>query len=264
MAHPVADLRKQHTALRAALEACLAKPRPNPVHNLRTTTRRLQAQLVLIPLLPDSPKITRQSRRVLKAAKSIRQAAGKVRDLDVHADQLAELPQTADNKALAKSLAQKRDLQAVKLQRILHKRQPKLLATLDDLETALRPARNLALSPIQASRLARRWFADATSTLNPTDPAQLHKLRKAAKLARYIAEAAAGPTPSPTARHFNQIQQCAGEWHDWLTLTDFAHKHLDPSNPLLATLTQRRNRIHRTTLTLTRGLKPPREIRAKA
>jgi CHAD domain-containing protein len=266
MSHAVATLHKQTVALRDAIISCLAKPKPKCVHNLRTTARRIQAQLELIPLLPDAPKITAQSKRALKAIKPIRQAAGKVRDLDVHLDHLADLPKTADPEALAKILDQKRDRQADKLQRILHKRQAKLLAALDLLEAALVPARTLPLSPAQAGNLARSWFASSTAHLNPTDPAQFHELRKAAKLARYIAEAA--NAPSPTARRFNRIQQTSGDWHDWLTLTTFAGKHLDPSSPLLSILKQRRDRSHETALHLIRTsiptLKPPRKTRAKS
>jgi CHAD domain-containing protein len=262
MSHPVATLHKQTVALRAAIIACLAKPKPKPVHTLRTTARRIQAQLELIPLLTNAPKVAPESRRAMKAVKPIRQAAGEVRDLDVHADHLAELPQTTDSEALARVLSQKRDREAEKLQRILHKRQGKMLAAIDDLEAALVPAHNLQLSPARASQFARRWFADSTSHLNPRDPAQFHELRKAAKLARYIAEAA--NAPSPTARRFNRIQQATGEWHDWLTLTIFARKHLARSSPLLTILKQRCDHTHHTALMLASTIKPPRKTRSKA
>lgn len=248
MSNPVADLRKRGIALRKALEASLRKPKPEPVHKLRTHIRRIEAQLKLISLLPSSPDIAEQSRHFLKAAKAIRQAAGNLRDVDVHTNQLAELPETTGSKTLIKALSRKRDRQANKLQRALRKHRVNLFVAMDDLEAALRPASGLTLSPTTANRLARHWFADATSTLNPTDPAQLHDLRKAAKLARYIAETTSSLTPSPTARHFGQIQQTIGEWHDWLTLTDFALQHLSSSSPLIATLKQRRDHLHRKAL----------------
>jgi CHAD domain-containing protein len=257
MSNPVADLRKRGIALRKALEASLRKPRPEPVHKLRTHIRRIEAQLKLISLLPSSPDITAQSRRFLKTAKAIRQTAGNLRDVDVHINQLAELPEITSTKALTKALNRRRDRQADKLQRALHKHRTKLFSALDDLEVALRPARTLTLSPSAVNHLAFHWFDDATSTLNPADPAQLHDLRKAAKLARYMAEIASSSTPSPTARHFSEIQQAIGDWHDWLTLTDFARQHLPLSSPLLATLKQRRDNLHRKALIAAHTPPPP-------
>lgn len=262
MSHPVSELRKQTLALRASLKDCLAKPRPNQVHNIRTATRRVEAELELFPLLGDAPTIASQSKRFLKAAKRIRQAAGKVRDLDVHTDRVAEFPKTADSKTLAKALTRKRKRESDKLQRTLHKHEHKLLAVLADLEAALLPARSLSLSGTQADQIARRWFDTSASHLDPEDPAQFHELRKAAKLARYIAETAS--PSSPTARHFNRIQQTTGDWHDWLTLTDFACKHLPPSSPLLTILKQHRDQAHRTALIAARSIKSPRKTRTAA
>ena len=257
MAHPVTHLREQGIALRAAIEDCLHKPKPQPVHTVRSTTRRLEALLELFPLLPHTPKIKKQSRLLRKATNPIRRAAGRVRDLDVHATHLEELPPTPDTAHLIKSLARKRHHQATRLHRTLAKHQPDLVAALDELEKALLPANEVQLSPTRASQIARTWFAHSIEKLSPQDPQQFHELRKAAKLARYIAEAGTetGDNPSPTARHFNQIQQSSGEWHDWQTLSEQAHKHLKPTSTLIPTLERRRDEAHRAALdTLTQTL----------
>ena len=281
MSHPVADLRAQGIALRAAMEACAHNPKTKPVHNLRTASRRIQAQLELLPLLLDVPhaphaprikiKFKRESKAFLKAARKIRHAAGIVRDLDVHADHLATLrspnPSAKAARTLAKDLEPKREKAAAKLQQTLHKHHSKLLDALNDLETALLPAAELELTPPQANHLAEHWFTRHTADLNPQKPADLHDLRKAAKLARYIAETAAPPSrskksASPVARHFNQIQQTTGDWHDWLALTEVAAHHLKASSPLVPTLERRRDQAHLSALTLIRpNGKPARKHR---
>lgn len=274
MSHPVADLRAQGIALRVAMEACVHNPKTKPVHNLRTTSRRIQAQLELLPLLlatAHAPKIKfkREAKAFLKSSRKIRQAAGVVRDLDVHADHLASLRSPIASaraaRTLAKDLEPKRHKAAAKLQQVLHKHHGRLLDALNDLEAALLPAAELELSPPQADHLAEHWFTRHTADLNPQRPADLHDLRKAAKLARYIAETGNPPdvsrskkSPSPVARHFNQIQQTTGDWHDWLALTEVAAHHLKASSPLVPTLERRRDQAHLSALTLIRhkGKKP--------
>ena len=240
---PQATLRKQSKSLRAALDAALQKPVPEHVHQLRISICRIEALLAVIPLLPKAPAIAAQSKRFLKAAKPIRRFAGKLRDLDVHATHLDKLSKAFDTRALAKALGRKRDRQAKRLREFLQKRQKKLVTALDELEAALYPARNLSITPIEADRLSRRWFADAAANLSPSKPVELHDLRKAAKLARYIAEAGSRSGGSPTSRRFRRLQQSIGEWRDWLTFTDFARQYLPASSPVLTSLKQQRDHL---------------------
>src|ERR1035438_4787019 len=68
----------------------------------------------------------------------------------------------------------------------------------------------------------------------PDDTAQLHELRKRAKLARYVAESA--PTSAVAAQRlagqFAILQQAGGEWHDWLVLAQVAAGELGSSAKL--------------------------------
>jgi len=45
MPQPVAVFLRQSQMLKTAIADCLDKPKPNPVHRLRSTTRRLEATL---------------------------------------------------------------------------------------------------------------------------------------------------------------------------------------------------------------------------
>lgn len=80
---PVQVLREHATTLEAALSVCLADPAHKPVHRLRTETRRVEAQLLLLAQLPEVPEHRDESAALRKQLKKLRRAAGEVRDLDV-------------------------------------------------------------------------------------------------------------------------------------------------------------------------------------
>ena len=84
VAYPVQVLREHITALEAALSVCLADPGGKPVHKLRTETRRVEALLLLLALVPGLPEHRKQSSTLLRSLARLRRAAGAVRDLDVH------------------------------------------------------------------------------------------------------------------------------------------------------------------------------------
>ena len=81
---PVRILRDHVTALEAALSVCLADPNLRAVHRLRTGTRRLEAQLLLLDLIPSVPEHRAASTALRRELRRLRRAAGEVRDLDVH------------------------------------------------------------------------------------------------------------------------------------------------------------------------------------
>lgn len=89
--YPVPLLREHTTALEAALSVCLADPGHKPVHKLRTATRRVEAQLILLGMVPSLPEHRKEAEKLLRGLKKLRRAAGEVRDLDVHRKMLDEL-----------------------------------------------------------------------------------------------------------------------------------------------------------------------------
>ena len=82
-AHPVRTLRELVTSLGAAITLVLADPKPRSIHDLRTGTRRIEAQLELLALLPDLPRHAKPAKKAGKLLRKVRRAAGSVRDLDV-------------------------------------------------------------------------------------------------------------------------------------------------------------------------------------
>ena len=83
VAYPVQVLREHIIALEAALSVCLAEPAHKPVHRLRTETRRVEAQLTLLGLLPGMPEHEEHATALRKELRRLRRAAGEVRDMDV-------------------------------------------------------------------------------------------------------------------------------------------------------------------------------------
>jgi CHAD domain-containing protein len=245
--HPIQTLRQAVNALEAAILLCLVKPGKAAVHRLRTSTRRIEAQLELLTLLPQLPQHGKQARRAGRWLKRLRRAAGMVRDLDVQREliqsEASAKPTHArpgrgtrkQSRALRRDLKHQREDAAGALLELLHKRQALFAVTFESLLDALAPATSFALTQAQLITLIRRWFRQAASAASdPHDPEQLHELRKRAKLARYLAESApeAATAAQRMATRFGTLQQAGGSWHDWDMLARTASAQLGPSAEL--------------------------------
>jgi CHAD domain-containing protein len=218
-AHPISALRQHATALEAALTVTLARPKPSAVHNIRSATRRIQAQLQLLALLPKVPPHKPQKTRLLKHLARLRRAAGAVRDLDIQQRLLAAaFPHNVQAAALRAKLKQKRDLAAAHLVHLIQQKQAKTAAAIELLLTSLAPWETTKLPPTAVLELTEAWFKRRNS-LNPEDEDTLHNIRKAAKLSRYLAESAPGSAAKAAAARFERIQKAGGHWHDWLQLS---------------------------------------------
>jgi CHAD domain-containing protein len=250
-AHPIRSLREQVTALEAAITLCLADPKEKPVHKLRTTTRRIEAQLAMLevmPKVPDHGKAAREAKRMLK---KVRRAAGEVRDIDVQLDLIKSIvqedaPRSTKSAAgkLSKELEADREDSSRKLIKLLGRRQSYLARTLEKILNVLEPIEGLSLSATGLASLTQRWFADHTPPeprQRADDPDYLHSIRKVAKLTRYIAENAPKQAKRPRSlvESFESLQQSGGEWHDWLVLSEIAEDRFGKSSPLTKALSER-------------------------
>jgi CHAD domain-containing protein len=97
MTDELQTIRKLAAALRVNLVKCAADPDVDPVHDTRTGTRRLQANLEnVVRELPDgSEPVRTAAEAMMRLLKRIRHAAGPVRDLDVHRKLLEKLMKRA-------------------------------------------------------------------------------------------------------------------------------------------------------------------------
>lgn len=236
-AHPVLTLRHLVTDLEAAITLTLADPKRKPVHRLRTTTRRIEAQLELLTLLPDLPEHARPVKKVRRLLRKLRRAAGRVRDLDVQRD-LAQ-SRSEEARKLRSLFQQQRGEAAESLLNTLHKYQPKLTRALEALLKTLDTAESVTVPATHLRRLILSWYASRAPVATQRNHRRLHDIRKAAKLARYIAESASSPSTRRLARTFESLQQSGGDWHDWLTLSRIAHRELGSASSLAQSFTDR-------------------------
>jgi CHAD domain-containing protein len=192
---------------------------PDTVHMFRTSTRRVETVVEELVSDPD-----RSTRKLLKMLRRLRKRAGKVRDLDV---QIASLR----NLQVAREAGQKSQLlRALAAQRI--KKERKLAGILDqdavsELRKRLKRAcSNLEISPgVEPLSLALRKLSALAQDHSPLTPAKVHQYRIAGKRARYLIEiAGSDPQAEAMIGSLKKMQNVAGDWHDWLTLTESAEK----------------------------------------
>jgi CHAD domain-containing protein len=194
--------------------------------------------------------------------KKLRRSAGTVRDLDVHIEMLEEFAAPAaasghsrtktdalrDGAAtLLKSQQKRRDQAAARLQKLLQKREADLATALEALLHALKPAAGLTIPATQLFEIMER--AEQRAYGEQVDPAkrkrrlsdeQLHRLRKRAKLARYLAESAPGSARAKQlAKRSEALQDTGGRWHDLLDLAEQARDKLGRHHALTVELEAR-------------------------
>jgi CHAD domain-containing protein len=262
--NPLKALKEQVVALDAAMLVAVTATEVGAVHKLRTTTRRVEAQLRLmelvsggdkpLPLPPHADEADAVRRRLGK----VRRAAGAVRDLDVQTGIIAlDAPQKntvhkgspgdiarREAKALRKHLESEREHEAARLVLVLKAEEQKLAASLRALEQALKPAGRGSVAQSTLAERIDHWFSRETKALlrRPASKQEtaeeslrlaveglgedgLHTLRKAAKQCRYMAESAPEGSPAQAmAERFEAMQEAGGHWHDWLLLEQLSRR----------------------------------------
>jgi CHAD domain-containing protein len=246
---PVRLLQEQVTALEAAVLVVLNKPGKKAVHRIRTASRRIEAQLQLLNAsLPGKSRLRSQDgyvkaqQAVAKQLKSLRKAAGKVRDLDVQRALLEDVARRSRNSKireqaehLRQTLKRKRRQRAKALQTKLEKHLDRLTPALEALLGVLRPVEDLRLTELQLMRITRDWFSSPNGeVVSGIDSRKLHTARKRATLARYMAGSAGSEhvRAASTAAQLKALQEAGGTWHDLLTLAALSAQALGKSSTL--------------------------------
>ncbi len=226
----------QITALESAINRVLLKPRKEAVHRLRTSARRVEAQLALLEELLGGERAYRRPakalRKVSKLLQKLRRAAGRVRDLDVQRTLAKEAVKSTRSEAmrresqtLRQELKHRREMEAELLVATLKEHALELESRLEALVQALQPVASAQVRGSNLVGMVRVWYesrrTEAEQARDPDD--RMHGIRKAAKLARYMAEQAHS---APVAREFERLQESGGPWHDALTLRDVARRTL--------------------------------------
>lgn len=207
---------------RSFVKVC-SKQDAESVHHFRSAARKLQT--LLEELLPACG---RRHKKLLKAVSRIRKRAGQVRDLDVQLGALRSLkiPQEPRRKShLMNQLIELRAQHEKKLCKALNKEVVREIRK--RLKRAAKDAKEAA--NVDALAVAKRMMSQAPhpDSRGTISEDLLHHYRIVGKRARYLAELA---PPSAEATEFitqlKRIQDAAGDWHDWFTLTRTAAKRL--------------------------------------
>ena len=214
---PVDQKRTQHLfrTLGQLVRKVSSDPGVDNVHQFRTTTRRIEALFKGLVLKPD-----RNERKLLKQLGKIRKRAGRVRDLDVQMGALRTLKIGRDGeekRTLLGALAAERARYEKKLVSALDKER------LSDLRKRIRRAATdprLHDTAIEPTSKALQMFAQLARKQGEVNEAVLHQYRLRCKRIRYLAEMAGeDPMGEAVVKQLKTIQDAAGEWHDWETLS---------------------------------------------
>ncbi len=280
-----------HQMLQECLTPADQSPEVEAIHHLRTGTRRVEATLETLAReagargLPATVEDARQ--RWLRQLKKVRQAAGAVRDLDVHRELLAanylpegevdagtteralaeatssahdDLPMLAQARALDHWLAAHRRTAAEYLRHTLTSRTSKIAEVEQQFVLAFVRHRGTAGRRRRpASLLALEDYIRLMDAMHQLDEENLHDFRKGAKKARYVAESEEDPAAAAIAKCIKRVQDSIGDWHDWEVLYDESREALGRDGAALEEDLRRRVEHHyhralRTAATMNRRL----------
>lgn len=211
--------------LRKSLKRLPDDPSAESVHALRTRARRVEA---VSSALIDHHK--KKTRKLLKAVKPVRKAAGEVRDMDVLIANLLSMPHDQGGDSL------------VRLVEHLGKMRTESARNLLDLLAAKQKHANQYLK--RYSKLAGKWLAkgNGNSTVPGEAPIALaaelgrwpnftanniHPFRIKVKELRYMLQLSAD-VDSKLLRSLDKVKDRIGGWHDWHELEQIAASVLNP------------------------------------
>jgi CHAD domain-containing protein len=221
---------KPFKKLRKMLATLDRQPTPEQVHDLRTSSRRIEATLQAVP-----PAFGKNERRMLRQAAKVRRQAGKVRDMDVLTGYAKTLDSYGEQDCivqLIEHLGTKRHQHAAKLRRLVKRRRARLRQALRKSNKTLRKiltqandgksqelSRDAAATVLQLSAELRQ-----PPRLNKTN---LHPYRLKVKQLRYVLQNTHPEPDQALIKVLGEVKDAIGEWHDWEELIAIAEKSLD-------------------------------------
>jgi CHAD domain-containing protein len=214
--------------MRRLLKDFPASPNPSEVHALRTQARRVEA--ILDAIAAGSGK---EAKRILKAMRPVRKAAGGVRDMDVligNVFTLSKHDRSGAGVRLVEHLSQLRESHASRLHHVVAKKQSqkarKLLKRIASrIEEESDRRGKTKTEPLAALQTAA---AELESWPN-LDAENLHAFRLCVKKLRYMLQLSqsAGKRQMDA---LNDVKDAIGDWHDWTELLKIAQEVLDAKN----------------------------------
>lgn len=215
-------VRKPLRDLRKSLKNLPSNPSMRAVHDLRTTSRRLEA--IVLALAPNG-KLS--PFRLLKAVKPLRKAAGQVRDMDVLAAKAHRLFGTCPSGSVERLLEYLHTTRSENAQTLLDTiadQRKRMCRRLDRISHQLEStSHDGQRQSDQVKRLIHElmhWPALGAENL--------HAFRLKVKELRYVLQLAANSDPD-FMKALDAVKTRVGDWHDWQQLAAIAHQVLNRS-----------------------------------
>jgi CHAD domain-containing protein len=240
----VERVQKSITRLRKFLKKQPGNPSPETIHDVRTSTRRLESSLEALEIGKNKLK-----KRLERNLSVLRKRLGKVRDMDVlTAHVMSITPKTPEPECLVQLLeylGAKRSKYASKLQKVAKNYGPQLR---DDLATIAENVTDAATQSGQNGEPAVEFDAQGAVSLEELlseldRPARLnrrtlHPYRLKVKELRYVLQLSEDSGSQEFAKKLGEAKDAIGEWHDWEELLEAANKVVNgrPHSKLLRQL----------------------------
>ncbi len=261
MALDINKIQKPMRKISKLLNKISNPPTPEEVHDLRTSSRKLEASVQALSL--DSRG---NERRVLKHVGRLRKRAGRVRDMDVLIGYASTIRVDGDDDCRVQLLAHlgaKRDKNANNLRAAMRQYAPRLRPRLKRssvrakkvLDGRSKPA-NAKPAPAEVAASVLQLSSDLASPKR-LGRANLHPYRLKVKELRNLLQMADNSTQPALVDQLGEVKDAIGEWHDWEELIAVATDALDhkPICPLVSQLKRISNTKYEHALTLTENMR---------
>ncbi len=206
--------------------------KPQDVHHLRTTCRRIET------LISVHEEKLGGAKALVKRLARIRRRAGKVRDYDVQMDALRGIAIESITREKARLMAE--------LERGREKQERKLVARVaEEFDSSFRKrAKKIEGELVELNgsgtppygMLALDKFAVVANDYATINEDNLHDFRIACKHVRYVAELGQTPEAVTVTSECKRVQDAIGEWHDFMVLTKRASRLFAGRSALVAAL----------------------------
>lgn len=207
-------------------------PTPEKVHDLRTSTRRLESALEALKIAKKRTK-----KRLLQNLALLRKRSGKLRDMDVlTAHTMSIKPDHAEQECvveLLEHLGANRSKQAKKLRKTAAKVGSRLREDLESLSKKLkklarkqRQKGNVNVSNSQKTSALTEFAAQLHSPAH-LNKSNLHSYRVRVKELRYVLQLSEEAQADRFVSALGEVKDAIGEWHDWEELVAIASEVLE-------------------------------------
>ncbi len=205
--------------LRKSLRKLPASPAPDAVHKLRTRARQVEAIAAALP--PAGEKL---ARRLLKSIKSLRKAAGRVRDMDVLAAHARTLPHEPHAEPLARLFDHLDRSRKVHAAALLETFDSQRKPAREHLRQYARQLENNSAFTVETEAQIGAAAAQLTADLNrwrPLTARNLHSFRLKVKELRAVLQLLESANQTFVS-DLGIVKDKIGDWHDWQQLAKTA------------------------------------------